>query len=67
MVLTFDRPLAGAWSCDLMEACEEELRVHGNAVTVPVKPFEVITLRIAMAGGQKAAGASSLGTTMDDR
>ncbi len=48
VVLTFDRPPTAAWSCNIMEESEAELSIHGNSVTVPVKPFEVVTLRIAM-------------------
>lgn len=46
--LTFDRPPAAAWSCNLMEESEAELSVNGKTVTIPIKPYEVVTLRIAM-------------------
>lgn len=32
--------------CDLMEQELEELPLQGNAVTLPVKPFEIITLKV---------------------
>lgn len=36
-----------AYLCDLMENPVEELPVSGNAVTFPVKPFEIITVRFS--------------------
>lgn len=36
-----------AYLCDLMENVVEELDFDGNTVTVPVKPFEIITLKFS--------------------
>lgn len=35
-----------AWLCDLMENLQQSLNVEGNSLTVEVKPFEVVTLKI---------------------
>ena len=44
--LTFGVPFAKAWLCDLMENELEELPLNENSVTVPVKPFEIITVKL---------------------
>jgi alpha-mannosidase len=46
--LTFDRPVVGAWLCDLMEREETALTPQGDKVTFPVAPYEIVTLRVAM-------------------
>ena len=35
-----------AWSCDLLEDNQSELRVQGDTLNVSIKPFQVLTLRI---------------------
>ncbi len=36
-----------AYLCDMMESVNQELEFDGNTVTLPVKPFEIVTLRFA--------------------
>lgn len=46
--LTLGIPFRSVCLCDLMEnPIEGELEVHGQSVTIPVKNFEIVTLRIA--------------------
>jgi hypothetical protein len=40
--LRFDR----AWLCDLLEDNQSEIKVEGEDLNVPIKPFQVLTLRI---------------------
>jgi alpha-mannosidase len=35
-----------AWRCSLLEQCDQVLPVEKNALTVPMKPFEILTLRL---------------------
>ncbi|HBL40447.1 MAG TPA: alpha-mannosidase [Ruminococcaceae bacterium] len=44
--LTFGVPFEKAFLCDLMENELEELNISENSVTVPVKPFEIITIKL---------------------
>jgi alpha-mannosidase len=40
--LTFER----AWLCDLLEENHAEIRIQGEDLSVPIKPFQVLTLRL---------------------
>ncbi len=44
--LTFGMPFEKAYLCDLMENELEELKISENSVTLPVKPFEIITIKL---------------------
>jgi len=43
--LTFDR----AWLCDLLEENQSELKTDSSNLMVPIKPFQVLTLRLRTA------------------
>jgi alpha-mannosidase len=45
--LVFERPVAAAHSCNLMEEREEELATDGRQVELDVRPYEIVTLRVA--------------------
>lgn len=45
--ITVANGFSKAYLCDLMENVVEELDFDGNTVTVPVKPFEIITLKFS--------------------
>lgn len=47
--LTFDRALESAHSCDLMETPEASLTPDGQRVSVTLKPYEIVTLRLRFA------------------
>jgi alpha-mannosidase len=38
--------LANAWKTNLLEDNKSELPVNGNEVTLFVKPYEIVTLRL---------------------
>ena len=40
--LTFER----AWLCNLLEENHAEIRIQGEDLSVPIKPFQVLTLRL---------------------
>jgi alpha-mannosidase len=40
--LTFER----AWTCDLLEDNQAEIASQGEDLSVPIKPFQVLTLRL---------------------
>ena len=40
--LTFER----AWLCNLLEDNQAEIKIHGEDLSVPIKPFQVLTLRL---------------------
>jgi alpha-mannosidase len=40
--LRFDR----AWLCDLLEDNQAEIKIEGEDLNVPIKPFQVLTLRV---------------------
>lgn len=44
--LIFDRPIAEAWVCDLMENKETQLTQSDKALQIVLKPYEILTLRI---------------------
>jgi alpha-mannosidase len=48
MTLFFDRPVMAAWSCDLMERLEVRLNPTGCELPVALKPYEILTLRVAL-------------------
>jgi alpha-mannosidase len=43
--LTFDR----AWLCDLLEENQVEIKTTRDSLSVPIKPFQVLTLRLRTA------------------
>lgn len=45
-VLKFGTAVRSVYLCDLLEREEKELLVKDNMVCVPIKPFEIITLKI---------------------
>ena len=47
-ILVFDRPVQGAWSCDLMERVEARLTPSGPELSIVLKPYEILTLRVAL-------------------
>jgi alpha-mannosidase len=47
--LTLPRPASSAAQTNLMEKPEGELRVTGNEVLVPVKPYEIKTMKLTFA------------------
>ena len=46
VTLTSAFPLASAWRANILEENQAELAVDGNSVTFPVKPYEIVTLRM---------------------
>lgn len=42
-------PVAQAWEANLQEARERELHVHGSAVVVPTRPYEIKTVKLRLA------------------
>jgi len=38
--------LAEAYHCNLLEENEEQLEVDGNAITMPIRPYQIATLRL---------------------
>ena len=40
--LTFER----AWLCNLLEDNQSEIKIQGEDLSVPIKPFQVLTLRL---------------------
>ena len=58
--LVFDRPVQEAWSCDLMERVEARLAPSGPELPVALKPYEILTLRVAL------ERISVAGTSPDD-
>ena len=40
--LTFER----AWLCNLLEDNQAEIKIQGDDLSVPIKPFQVLTLRL---------------------
>jgi alpha-mannosidase len=41
-------PLEGAWRTDLLEQDESELDVRGDSVVIPLKPYEIATVRLML-------------------
>jgi alpha-mannosidase len=39
-------PLQAAWVTDLLEENQQELAVEGDRLTLPVRPFQIVTLRL---------------------
>jgi alpha-mannosidase len=50
VTLTAGFPLAEAHRCNLLEENQEKLAVAGSAVTVDVRPYQIITLRLIPRG-----------------
>jgi len=46
VTLTTGFPLANAWRTNLLEENQEHLDCAGDQVTVPVKPYQILTLRL---------------------
>lgn len=50
VTLTASFDLREVWRTDLLEENQEALEPEGNQVTLPVKPYEIVTLRLVPAG-----------------
>ena len=48
--LTLNLPVAAAWRTDLLERDLAEVPLNDNAVTLELRPFELVTLKFALAG-----------------
>jgi hypothetical protein len=35
-----------AWVCDALEDKQSELKVDGDGIAVPIKPFQTLTIRL---------------------
>ena len=46
LTLTTGFPLACAWRTNLLEENQEELHCTGDCLTVPIKPYQILTLRL---------------------
>lgn len=46
--LSLRRPVKAAWRCNLMEEKELELAVDAGRVALAAKPYEIVTLRVAL-------------------
>jgi alpha-mannosidase len=46
-VLSFDRPIKEAWRCDMMENIEAAVQPQGHEMPVVLRPYGILTLRIA--------------------
>ena len=44
--LTVNRDFERAYICNLLEETETEAAVFGNRIQIPVKPYEIVTVRI---------------------
>ena len=44
--LTTGFPLAGAWRTDLLEGNQERLETDDNSLRHPIKPYQIVTLRL---------------------
>jgi alpha-mannosidase len=44
--LTFDRPILKAYLCNLMEEQDVPVLFDGNRITLDVKPYEIVTLKL---------------------
>lgn len=44
--LQFVRPIAAAWTCDLMEHEESALEPDNNTISIRMNPYEIVTLKI---------------------
>ncbi|MCA9891289.1 MAG: hypothetical protein KC546_23090 [Anaerolineae bacterium] len=38
--------MTAAYHCNLLEEINEELSINGNTVTLNLKPYEIVTLRL---------------------
>jgi alpha-mannosidase len=47
-ILSAAYPLRGAWRTNLMEENESELSIDGRSVTLFIKPYEIVTLRLEL-------------------
>jgi alpha-mannosidase len=47
--LTLDLPVAAAWRTDLLERDVAEVALDGHTVTLDLRPFELVTLKFALA------------------
>ena len=50
MTLTTSFPLAAVEHTNLLEECQAQLEPNGRQVTLFVKPYEIVTLRLIPAG-----------------
>lgn len=44
--LTVNKPFTRAYICNLLEETETETKVDGNRIAVPIKPYEIVTVKI---------------------
>ena len=44
--LTVNRDFEKAYICNLLEQTETEATVSGNRIQIPVKPYEIVTVRV---------------------
>ena len=44
--IVFNHKVRSAYTCDLMENVEHELKVMGNTVEVEIRPYEIVTLLV---------------------
>ena len=47
--LTLNLPVAAAWRTDLLERDLAEVALDGHTVTLELRPFELVTLKFALA------------------
>ena len=46
LTLSYSFPLARAWRTNLLEENQEEIECAGDCLTVPIKPYQILTLRL---------------------
>lgn len=44
--LTVNKPFTRAYICNLLEETETETKVDGKRIAVPIKPYEIVTVKI---------------------
>jgi len=51
LTLSYSFPLARAWRTNLLEENQEEIDCCGECLTVPIKPYQILTLRLLPRAG----------------
>jgi len=51
LTLSYSFPLARAWRTNLLEENQEEIECTGGCLTVPIKPYQILTLRLLPRAG----------------
>jgi alpha-mannosidase len=46
--VTFGAPVKGAELCTMLEERSGDVHIDGNSVRFPVKPFEIVTVRVRL-------------------